>query len=136
MKKIIILVIVILVIVLGIVIGKNVVIKPEEECIAVIYHSEMFGIDAGTEYIYYIYPNGEKKYEYIKTKAYITIAGAGEEEYIKSGKINKKEEFEKIKKLINMDKVKSVQRNITYTYINDGTKQKCSSIEELIEKLF
>lgn len=136
MKKIIILVIVILVIVLGIVIGKNVVIKPEEECIAVIYHSEMFGIDAGTEYIYYIYPNGEKKYKYIKTKGNITIEGASEEKYIKSGRLNKREDFEKIEKSINMDKVKSVQRNIKYTYIQNGTEQKCISIEDLAEKLF
>ena len=59
MKKIIIGIIAISIIFVFIIVwinnNKNSYTRPNYDYIAIIYHSEMLGIDAGTDYIYYIY---------------------------------------------------------------------------------
>lgn len=110
--------------------------EPETNYVAIIYHSEVLGIDAVTEYIYYIYPSDEDKYIYIKKQSEITIAGQQEEKRVDSGKLEKKSDLKKIKKDINKDKKKSSEPTISYTYLSNGTTINCSSIDELADNLF
>lgn len=110
--------------------------EPETNYVAIIYHSEMLGLDAVTEYIYYIYPSDEDKYVYIKKQSEITIAGQQEEKRVDSGKLEKKSDLKKIKKDINKDKKKSSEPTISYTYLSNGTTINCSSIDELANNLF
>ena len=110
--------------------------EPETNYVAIIYHSEMLGLDAVTEYIYYIYPSDEDKYVYIKKQSEITIAGQQEEKRVDSGKLEKKSDLKKIKKDINKDKKKSSESTISYTYLSNGTTINCSSIDELSNELF
>ncbi len=112
------------------------VTKLNTDYVAMIYHSEMVGIDAGIEYVYYIYPNKNNTYKYIKSKSFITDTGSSKPKYIKSGKIKDKSDFEKIKKSINMDKSKSSERHINYIYTQNGERKIYTSIEELSDKLF
>lgn len=110
--------------------------EPETNYVAIIYHSEMLGLDAVTEYIYYIYPSDEDKYVYIKKQSEITIAGQQEEKRVDSGKLEKKSDLKRIKKDINNDKKKSSETTISYTYLSNGTTINCSSIDELADNLF
>ena len=110
--------------------------EPETNYVAIIYHSEMLGIDAVTEYIYYIYPSDEDKYIYIKKQSEITIAGQQEEKRVDSGKLEKKSDLKRIKKDINNDKKKSSETTISYTYLSNGTTINCSSLDELANNLF
>ena len=73
-------------------------VRPDDDYIAMINHREMLGMDAGTEYIYYIYkePNHNKEYFYIKSEANITLAGAGEQKDVGSGSIKNKNDLKKI----------------------------------------
>lgn len=137
-KKVVIGIIIILVVVIGVIsfIKTRKIVRPNTNYVAIIYHSEMMGIDAGYEYIYYIYPDENDTYLYIKSKAEITIVGSNNEKDIKSGKIKNEADFEKIKKDIEKDKLKDTQQFFSYTYINNGNVEKFTSIEELVEKLF
>lgn len=110
--------------------------EPETNYVAIIYHSEVLGIDAVTEYIYYIYPSDEDKYIYIKKQSEITIAGQQEEKRVDSGKLEKKSDLKRIKKDINNDKKKSSETTISYTYLSNGTTINCSSLGELANNLF
>ena len=138
MKKFVISIVIILVVVMGIFtfIKNRKIIRPNTNYVAIIYHSESMGIDAGYEYIYYIYPDENDSYVYIKSKSEITIVGSGDKKDIDSGKIKNKEDLEKIKEKIDKDKLKDCQQFVSYTYINNGSVQKLTSIEELAEKLF
>ena len=111
--------------------------KPDYDYVAYVYHSEMAGMDAGTEYIYYIYETnpGSKKqsYFYIKTKASITIAGPSEEEKIGSGSIDKKSDLKEIDKDIEKDTRNDSSKNVVYSD-KDGNKYK--TIAELAKVLF
>ena len=90
--------------------------RPNYDYTAVIYHSEMSGIDAGTNYIYYIYKveKSDNEYFYIKSKSNITIAGQDKEKDINSGSLNNKDDF---------------------TYVNNGNNEELNSINELENKL-
>lgn len=110
--------------------------EPTTDYVAIIYHSEMLGVDAGTEYLYYIYPNGEDKYIYVKAKSEITIEGSGEEERVTIDEINSESELKKIKNDISKDKTKDSETNISYTYLSNGTTINCTSFDELSNKLF
>ena len=62
MKKIILILFIIAFAVIGIFTIKNrKITRPEADYIATIYHSEMLGMDAGWQYIYYIYPDEKTK---------------------------------------------------------------------------
>ena len=104
--------------------------------VAKIYHNELVGIDEEIEYAYYIYPNKNNTYTYIKSKCFITSTGASKEKYIKKGKLKDKSDFEKIRKSINMDKCKTLKQDIGYIYIQNGERKIGTSIEELSDKLF
>ena len=110
--------------------------EPTTNYVAIIYHSEMLGIDAVTEYIYYIYPSDEDKYIYIKKQSEITIVGQQEEKRVGSGNLENKEALKRIKKDINNDKKKSAETTISYTYLSNGKTINCSSIDELGDNLF
>lgn len=112
------------------------IIRPNTNYVAIIYHSEMMGIDAGDEYIYYIYPDKNDTYLYIKSKAEVTIVGSSDEKDINSGRIRNQSDLEKIKEDIEKDKIKDAQQFLSYSYINNDNVQKFTSIEELAEKLF
>ena len=73
--------------------------KNSYDYIATIYHSEMLGIDAGTEYIYYIYQSdkNDNEYFYIKSKSNITIAGSSEKKDVGSGSLKSKNDLRKYK---------------------------------------
>ena len=109
--------------------------EPTTNYVAIIYHSEMLGIDAVTEYIYYIYPSDDK-YVYIKKQSEITISGQQEEKRVGSGNLENKEALKRIKKDINNDKKESAETTISYTYLSDGKTINCSSIDELGDNLF
>ena len=87
--------------------------EPTTNYVAIIYHSEMLGIDAVTEYIYYIYPSDEDKYIYIKKQSEITIAGQQEEKRVGSGNLENKEALKRLKKDIKNDKKKSAETTIS-----------------------
>ena len=107
-----------------------------DDYIAIIYHSETLGMDAGTEYSYYIYKISDNEYDYVKKRSTITIKGSSEEEEIASGKLKEKNDFSKIEKDIQKDKQANSQSRITYTHINNGIKEECKDMEELKNKLF
>lgn len=137
-KKIVIVITIILVVIIGIFyfIKNKKIVRPNTNYVAVIYHSEMIGIDAGKEFIYYIYPDENDTYLYIKSNAEITMTGSNNEKDIDSGKINNKSDFEKIKKDIENDKLKDAQHFFSYTYIKNDNAEKFISIEELADVLF
>lgn len=135
------LIILIIVIITAIVITKknNKFERPNYDYVGTIYHSEKMGIDAGLEYIYYIYTMNNSKnrtYFYIKSKSQITIAGSSEETDIDSGGLMTKSDIKKIKKDILKDSNKDCQQYISYTYVNNGVNEELQSIEELASKLF
>ena len=77
---------IIIIFVVAMIINKNkVYTSPDYEPIATIYHSQMLGEDAGTEFIYDIYKSDKKhnEYFYIKSKSYITINGPDEKTEVK-----------------------------------------------------
>ncbi len=103
---------------------------------ATIYHSEMLGIDAGTEYIYRIYPSTNDTYVYTKSKSEITIAGTSKEKEVDFGKIRNKSDLKKIERDIKSDEIIGAKKHVSYTYSQDKNAEKCSSMRELAEKLF
>ena len=112
--------------------------RPNYSYTAVIYHSEMLGMDAGTEYIYYIYKaeNADDEYFYIKSKSNITIAGSGKQIDIDSGVLKNKNDLKKITADIKKDSRKDSQTYTSYNYVNNGNNEKIDNINELGNKLF
>ena len=110
--------------------------RPTSDYIATIYHSEMLGMDAGWQYIYYIYPDKNNTYLYIKSESEITIAGANEEQDIELGKIKNENDLSKIKKDIEKDKQEDSQEFLHYMYINGSDVKNLKSIDELADCLF
>ena len=113
--------------------------RPNEDVVATIYHSEMQGIDAGSEYIYSIYKNknkGDKSYFYIKSKASITMVGSSESKDVASGALNKSSDFDKITKDIEKDNETTSETIVVYSYVSNGKNVDCNTIEELANKLF
>jgi len=137
-KNVIMGIIIIVVVIIGIFsfIKNRKIILPNTNYVAIIYHSEMIGIDAGDEYIYYIYPDENNTYLYIKSKAEITMVGSSDKKNIDSGIIKNESDFEKIKEDIEEDKLKDAQQFLSYSYINNDNVQEFISIEELAERLF
>ena len=138
MKKfIVILFIILIAIVSGILVIKNKKItRPNADYIATIYHSEMLGIDAGWQYIYYIYPDENETYLYVKSESSITIAGASEESDVELGKLHNENDFAKLKKEIEKDKKEEAQQFLHYTYISGSDIKNLNSIDELADCLF
>ncbi len=111
--------------------------RPSYDYSALIYHSEMLGMDAGTEYIYSIYKEeGSNTYFYIKSKASITIEGSKDEKDIDSGSIRNKKDLERIEKDIEKDKRNDSSKLVSYLIYDNGIRRKCASMEELGNKLF
>ncbi len=113
--------------------------RPSYNYVAVISHTEMLGIDASTEYIYYIYPISESnndEYFYIKSKSTTTIRGSSSEKDVKTGRMRKKKDLEKINLDIKIDNQSNAKTIIGYSYINNGNSEKCSDMNELADKLF
>ena len=137
MKKIVVMLFIILIVGVGFLIIRNKkIVRPDMDYIATIYHSEMIGIDAGWQYIYYIYPDENESYVYIKSKSEITDVGASDEYDVDLGKIKDKNDFEKIEKDIEKDKLAEAQQFFNYTYKNEGKIENLNSLEELAEQLF
>ncbi len=112
--------------------------RPDYDYSAIIYHSEMMGIDAGTEYTYYIYKSSksDNEYFYIKAKSTITIAGSGEESEVGSDTLNTKNDIEKIKKDIERDSKSDSETYTSYMYVNNGKSEKVDTLSELGNRLF
>lgn len=110
--------------------------RPEADYIGTIYHSEMLGMDAGWQYIYYIYPDENQTYLYIKSKSEITIAGASEEQDVKLEKIKSQRDLHEIENDMEMDKQTNAQQFIHYTYVNGSDIKNLNSIDELADCLF
>ena len=114
----------------------------EKNYIALISYSASDSIDAGTSYLYTIYPYQNGQYVYKKTGSSITIAGPGEERIIEQGIIHNKSELLYIEKAIQdyitkeKNKGPGIQAYIGYTYITENTWDRYESIEELANKLF
>jgi ribosomal protein S6 len=137
MKKIIAILFIILFAIIGIFTIKNrKIIRPNSDYIATIYHSEMHAIDAGWQYVYYIYPDKKESYLYIKSESTITIDGASEECDVDSGKIKNKNDFTKLAKEIEKDKKEKAQHFFHYTYINGNEIKNFDSIDKLADCLF
>lgn len=137
MKKKVFIVIVILLIVsvMGFINTKNEYQLNSKILEATIYHSEMMGIDMGTEYTYRIYLN-KNTYGYTKSKSEITIAGPSEEKEVSFGKIRNKSDLKKIESDIKSDEIIGAKKHVSYTYSQDKNAEKCNSMRELAEKLF
>ena len=118
--------------------NKNSYTRPNYDYIATIYHSEMLGIDAGTEYTYYIYKSekNDNEYFYIKSKSSITIAGSGESKDIDLGPLKNHNDLKKVKRDIENDSEKNAQSYVLYYYINNGIDETCENIDVLESKLF
>lgn len=118
--------------------SNKVYVRPNYDYVATVYHSEMLGMDAGTEYTYYIYASSqnENDYFYIKSRSIITIAGPSKREDIGSGSIRNKKDLMKLKQAIEKDSRKDSQSHIVYTYVNGETSEICGSINALGNKLF
>ena len=118
--------------------NNSIITRPSYDYIATIYHSVNQGIDAGTEYTYDIYKSAEKEneYFYIKSKAYITIAGLSEKEDIDSGSLKNKNDLKKILNDIEKDSTKNAQSYISFAYNNNGKKEESDKIDFLENKLF
>ena len=118
--------------------NKNSYTRPYYDYIATIYHSEMLGTDAGTEYTYYIYESDKNNsnYFYIKSKSNITIAGSSEKKDVGSGSLKNKKDLRKIQNDIEKDSLKNSQSYVSYTYINNGINEEYENIDLLGNKLF
>lgn len=138
MKKKVFIVIVILLIVsvMGFINTKNEYQSNSKILEATIYHSQMMGIDAGTEYTYRIYLNKNNTYGYTKSKSEITIAGPSEEKEVSFGKIRNKADLKKIEKDIKNDEIMGAKKYISYICSQDKNVEKCGSMRELADKLF
>lgn len=137
MKKIIAILFIILFAIIGIFTIKNrKIIRPNSDYIATIYHSEMLGMDAGWQYIYYIYPDKNESYLYIKSESEITIAGASDEEDVDLGKIKDKNDLKKIEEDIKKDNQEDSQQFLHYIYMNGNDIKNLGSIDELADCLF
>ena len=110
--------------------------RPDTDYIATIYHSEMLGMDAGWQYIYYFYPDRKNEYIYIKSESEVTEAGASDERNIEKGVIKTKNDFVKIEKNIENDKNEESQQFFHYTYINGNEIKNLNSSDELADCLF
>ena len=138
MKKVRIMVFIIFIaIIIGIFAIKNKKIaRPNVDYIATIYHSEMLGMDAGWQYVYYIYPDKNNTYSYIKSESEITIAGASEEKDVELGKIKNENDLSKIEKDIEKNKKEESQEFLHYTYISSSDIKNLKSMDELADCLF
>ena len=137
MKKIIVILFIILFAIIGIFTIKNrKITRPNSDYIATIYHSEMFGMDAGWQYIYYIYPDKNETYLYIKSESEITIAGASDEQDVEIVKIKNQNDLDKIEDDIEKDKQEDSQQFIHYIYMNDNDIKNLGSMDELADCLF
>ena len=108
--------------------------RPNYDYAATIYHSEMLGIDAGTEYTYYIYKSDKNnnEYFYIKSEANITLAGAGEQKDVGSGSIKNKNDLKKIMKDIKKDSKYDSQTYISYIYGDSGPLENIDELESIL----
>ena len=114
----------------------EVITVPENEDVsAIIYHSVMMGIDAGYEYVYYIYKDKED-YLFFKYQSNITIVGSSEEEFKKSGRLKSKEDFSIIEKDIESDNIDDTETYVSYDYYDNKVRNRFSTMEELLEKLY
>ncbi|MBR4111361.1 MAG: hypothetical protein IKK43_06745 [Clostridia bacterium] len=139
MKKNIILGIIIVLVIIFIVcffIKDKIIVRPNSDYVATIYHSQMMGMDAGWGSTYYFYPTEDESYMWIESKTTITIKGASKEKDVDSGIIKNQNELQNLVTDIENSKRPDAQQYISYTYINNGNEEKVGSVEELIEKLF
>lgn len=109
----------------------------DSDYVAKIEHNEIGGIDAVTEYVYYIYKdNSGKGYFYKKYMNTVTIAGPSEMKYIDDGTIKTHNEMRKIEKDIKNDNDKYAKTEVYYTYMNNGVEEPVKNIDNLGKKLF
>lgn len=135
-KKILMIGIIVLALIIIVFLKTKKIVEPDIAPVAKIHHSEMLGIDAGTQYTYSIYPDENNTYLYIKSRGMTTIAGPTERENISHGKLKQKSDLQKIEKDIEKDKRNDTQQDISYYYIKKEETQKCNSLDELGDKLF
>ena len=109
--------------------------RPNYDYSAIIYHSVMIGIDAGTDYTYTIYKSDDSFF-YIKSESYVTIAGETDQKDTSSGAINDKTDLYNIKKMIDKDSKGYDDVNTNYIYVDNGTRVLCNDLDELASKLF
>lgn len=136
------LIICVLIILIIVIKNRNNYERPDYDYIALINHSINFGPDSGTIYTYEIYKSEvNSEYFYIKTKSENTIYLPATED-ISSGSIKRKKDLEKIMKDIKKDSKKEENRlgysdsSITYSYLNNGTYENYTNINEIGKKLF
>ena len=114
----------------------EVISVPEnEEVSAIIYHSSMMGIDAGEEYIYYIYKD-KNDYLYFKYTSTINISGSSEETFNKSGRLKSKEDFSIIENDIKADTKDNRENYVSYDYYENNIRNRYKTMDELLEKLY
>ncbi len=133
------LLIIIIIGVICIVMNKNNDISKESdsEYVAKIEHNETMGIDAASEYDYYIYKTKSGKgYFYKKYMSTVTITGPSEMKYIDDGTIKTRNEMRKIEKDIKNDNDKYAKTEVYYTYMNNGVEEPVKNIDNLGKKLF
>lgn len=113
----------------------KVIIDDNEQCIGTMYYSYMLGMDAGTEYLIYIYNSTDGSYKYKITKSDITIEGSVNEKEYDTGIIKTKNDLINLNNQFINRKEKEIELySSSYRYINKSNEN--LDFEELIDELF
>lgn len=115
---------------------KDIKIDENEEYIATVYYSYMLGIDAGTEYIIYIYKSNNSDYKYITYQSQITIAGSTNRKEYDRGIIKSKNELIKLDDYFINRKENNIELYNSLYYLKDNVNNNIEDINELAEELF
>ncbi len=113
--------------------NKDIKIDENEECIATMYYSYMLGIDAGTQYMIYIYNLNNSDYKYITYQSQITIAGSTNKKEYERGIIKSKNELIELDDYFTNRKENNVELYNSLYYLKDNVS---GNINELAEELF
>ena len=116
--------------------NKNIKIDENEECIATMYYSYMLGIDAGTQYMIYIYNLNNSDYKYITYQSQITIAGSTNKKEYERGIIKSKNELIEWDDYFINRKENNVELYNSLYYLKDNVSNEVGNINELAEELF
>lgn len=115
---------------------KDIKIDENEECIATMYYSYMLGIDAGTEYMIYIYNSNNSDYKYITYQSQITITGSTNKKEYDRGIIKSKNELIELDDYFINRKENNVELYNSLYYLKDNVSNDVGNINELAEELF
>ncbi len=113
----------------------NIVISPDEKCIATIYYDYELGIDASRGYDLFIYQDNNG-YKYEIKYGEVTIAGPSVMETKGYGKLLTSNDLEKLNKAYKMKKTKYETFSIRYRIMNQDNTFEFCELDKFNEFLF